>query len=340
MLNFEKKIYTVRDVLQALEIITMGRVIGPDENPFSNFKPFMVMKSSHIPGKSVMEIPGLVYGRLDDEVRKIGVVMTITEVVMELAGGIGINVIVAHHPFADAANFGGVLMRDYCNIYGINVIEAHEAFHGRHPGISFLHGYRLERVDLNYGGIPGNVIFFGEAFPEIKKLSDIISRLEEFFLEEKREQFLQMERDFWDIQEIHESVSSNKPVILFGTPDSKVHHILHIFPHTGFTSDQLVKVYKENPNIDTLIASVSRVKSDSPLVQKAKELGLNFLLGNSHALEIYENGIPLAKAIERLIPEVPIYLIEQRVTAVPVDKAANIRLQEYGKKMADILVGR
>lgn len=92
--------------------------------------------------------------------------------------------------------------------------------------------------------------------------------------------------------------------------------------------------------MDTVIASISRVRPDSALVRKAKGLGLNFLLGNSHAHEIYENGIPLGKALESPLPGVPIFLIEQRVTATPMGNAGNIKLQEYGKKMADILIGK
>ena len=336
----QQKVYTVRDVLEAMKVITKGRVVGPEENPFSRSNPFMVTKSSNIPGKAVTEIPGLVYGRLDDQVKKIGVVMTVTEAVVELTGGMGINVLVAHHPFADATNFGGVLIKDYCDLYGINVFEAHEAFHGRHPGISFLHGYKLEKVDLNYGGIHGNILFLGKAFPETKTLKDIIERLQNMMSEKERDQFLQIERDFWKNSDIQESLSSNKPAILLGTLDSKVQNIIHIFPHTGFKPEHLEKVYRDNPGMDTVIASISRVKSDSALVKKAKELGLNFLLGNSHAHEIYENGIPLGKALESLLPGVPIFLIEQRVTATPMGNAGNIKLQEYGKKMADILIGK
>jgi len=333
----QQKVYTVRDVLEAMKVITKGRVVGPEENPFSRSNPFIVTKTSHIPGKAVTEIPGLVYGRLDDKVQKIGVVMTITEVVIELAGGMGINVLVAHHPFADATNFGGVTIKSYCDLYGLNLFEAHEAFHGRHPGISFLHGYKLEKVDLNYGGIHGNVLFLGKAFPETKTLKDIIERLQNMMSEKERDQFVQIERDFWKNRDIQESLASNKPAILLGTPESNVANIIHIFPHTGFKPEHLEKVYRDNPGMDTVIASISRVRPDSALVKKAKELGLNFLLGNSHAHEIYENGIPLGKALEKLLPGVPIFFLDQRVTATPLDKAGNASLQEYGKKMAEIL---
>jgi hypothetical protein len=336
----QQKTYTVRDVLEAMKVITKGRVVGPEENPFSRSNPFIVTKSSHIPGKAITETPGLVYGRMEDRVRKIGVVMTINEAVIELAGGMDMNVLIAHHPFADAANFGGVLIKGYCDLYGLNVFEAHEAFHGRHPGISLLHGYKLEKVDLNYGGIPGNVLFLGKAFPETKTLKDIIDRLQATMSERERDQFLKLERDFWKNAEIEESLALNKPAILLGSAESKVQNIIHIFPHTGFRPEHLEKVFRDNPGMDTVIASISRVKLDSGLVKKAKELGLNFFLGNSHAHEIYENGIPLAKSLESLLPGAPIFLIEQRVTATPLSKAGNASLQQYGKKMADILTAR
>lgn len=332
--------YTVRDVLKAMDIITKGRCLDPDENPMLSRNHFVVTKNSGIPGKAVTELPGLVYGNLDDKVAKIGVVMTISECVVELAGGMGINVLVAHHPFADATNFGGVPIKNYADLYKLNLIEAHEAFHGRHPGIALIHGYKVTKVDIKYGGIPGNVLFLGEALPEVKTLGDVCARLDETMSGKERDRFLQMERDFWQNQDIDESMTVNKPVILLGTPESRIHKIIHIFPHTGFTAEHLEKVYRENPGMDTLICSISRVKPDNALVAKAKELGLNMLLGNSHAHEIYENGIPLGKALEKLLPDAKIYLIEQHVTATPMDKAGNQTLQSYGAKMADVLTAK
>jgi len=333
----EQNVYTVRDVLKAMQVITKGRVIGPDQNPFATSNRFIVTKSSGIPGKAVTEVPGLVYGRLDNRVKKIGVVMTINEGVIELAGGMGINVLVAHHPFADATNFGGVRIKDYCALYGLNLFEAHEAFHGRHPGIAFLHGYKVKSVSINYGGDPGNILFLGQTFPDVKTLGDIMERLEKMMSAEKRDEFLRMQRDFWKRPEIQEAYDLNKPAIILGTPDSKVKNIVHIFPHTGFKPEHLEKVYRDNPQVDTVLASISHVKPDNALVIKAKELGLKFILGNIHPDEIYENGLPLGKALERLLPGVPVFFIEQRITAVPMNRAGNASLQEYGEKMADIL---
>ena len=329
--------YTVGDVLKAMDVITDGRVLDPDENPLLSHNHFVVTKSSGIPGKDVTEWPGLVYGNTQDKVLKIGVVMTITECVVELAGGMGINVLVAHHPLADAANFGGVALKNYCDLYKLNLIEAHEAFHGRHPGIALIHGYKVTKADISYAGVPGNVIFMGDPVPEVKTLGDIVARLDQTMSAADRDKFLAMERDYWKNDQIEESLAANRPIILLGTPESKVSKVLHIFPHTGFTAEHLAKAYQENPGIDTLICSISRVKPDHAIVAKARELGLNMLLGNSHAHEIYENGIPLGKALEQLLPKAEIYLIEQHVTATPVDKAGNDTLQKYGADMAVIL---
>ena len=329
--------YTVADVLQAMEVITKGRVLDPNENPLLSKNHFVVTKSSGIPGKEVTEWPGLVYGKLDDPVKKIGVVMTINECVVELAGGMGVNVLVAHHPFADATNFGGVALKNYCDLYGLSLIEAHEAFHGLHPGIALIHGYKVNKVDIRYGGDPGNIMFMGKALKEVKTLGDIVARLKETMSTEKRDAFLANEQAYWGVPEIQESLSANPPVILLGTPESEVKNIIHIFPHTGFTADHLEKAFKENPDLDTLICSISRVRPDSAITQKARELGLNMLLGNSHAHEVYENGIPLGKALEKLLPDAEIHLIEQRVTATPIGKAGNETLQAYGADMADVL---
>ena len=63
--------------------------------------------------------------------------MTLTESCIELAGATGVNVIITHHPIADAANSGGVTLENYLGLYNISAIELHEAFHGLHPGLSF-----------------------------------------------------------------------------------------------------------------------------------------------------------------------------------------------------------
>lgn len=50
---------TVRDILKALDVITGGRVIT-DSFGYGGANPFVVTKTSGIPGKAVTELPGLV----------------------------------------------------------------------------------------------------------------------------------------------------------------------------------------------------------------------------------------------------------------------------------------
>ena len=77
---------TVRDILKALDVITGGRVIT-DSFGYGGANPFVVTKTSGIPGKAVTELPGLVWGDPDMPVKKVAVMMTLTESAIELAGG-------------------------------------------------------------------------------------------------------------------------------------------------------------------------------------------------------------------------------------------------------------
>jgi len=70
------------------------------------------------------------------------------------------------------------------------------------------------------------------------------------------------------------------------------------------------------------------------LVETARELGLTMLAGNSHALEIFENGIPLAYALKSLLPGVEILLFRERVTSIPLEKAGSKMMRDYGQEMA------
>lgn len=124
---------TVRDILKALDVITGGRVIT-DSFGYGGANPFVVTKTSGIPGKAVTELPGLVWGDPDMPVKKVAVMMTLTESAIELAGATGIDCLIAHHPIAEGSNTGGVTARDYFNLYHLAVFELHEAFHGLHPG--------------------------------------------------------------------------------------------------------------------------------------------------------------------------------------------------------------
>ncbi|MFZ5753711.1 MAG: Nif3-like dinuclear metal center hexameric protein [Bacillota bacterium] len=334
----EKKVF-VRDVLHTLDKITGGRVVKSAEDYACGKNPFVVTKTSNIPGKAVTELPGLIWGNPDQEVKKIAVLMTLTESGIELAGATGVDAIVAHHTIADAANSGGVLLKTYLSLYNIALFELHEAFHGLHPGISYLHGHKAYHVDIKYGGIPGNIMYVGEALPEVKTVGDMLTRLDKLMNTEFEEQFLAKEREIRGCDAIEETSVKARGKILVGKGDNPVHKIIHIFPHTGFTPEHLEQAVKEHPGADTLLATISRVKPGNALIAKAEELGLNFVCGNSHAMEIMENGLPLARAIKMYLPEVEVVIFRERVTSIPLEAVGSASIQDYAAMIAqDFLV--
>ncbi|MFZ5642380.1 MAG: Nif3-like dinuclear metal center hexameric protein [Bacillota bacterium] len=326
---------TASDVTNALNTITGGRLPVTITDLFSGKNPFVVVKSSNIPGKEVMEVPGLVYGNPLQPVRKLAVLMTLTETAIELAGATGVDAIVAHHPIADAASCGGVTLKNYLDLYNISVFELHEAFHGLHPGLSYLHGHRAFKVDIAYGGIPGNIMYVGKALPEVETLKDILSRLNSLMCMEEEHNMLKMEREVRNCQAVEETNVATGGKILWGSPDNKVNTVLHIFPHTGFTPDHLERAVREYPEIDTLIASISRVPEDHPLVGKAKDLGLSFVVGNSHAMEIFENGLPLALSLKRLLPGVEIAVFRERYTSTPLEAFSSDPIHAYASMITN-----
>jgi NIF3 (NGG1p interacting factor 3) len=333
-----QKTATVADVLNALDKICAGRLIKRVEDAFGQGNPFVVVKTSHLPGKAVTETPGLVVGSPEQPVRKLAVSMTLTESQIELAGATGVDAIVCHHPVADAASSGGVPLRGYAGLYNLAVFEAHEAFHGRHPGIAYIHGHKPFRVEIAYGGLPGNIMYVGQVLEEVKTVGDIMERLARFCDLEREESFLELERRERDCTEIQETCVAVSPQILCGSREARVNQVVHFFPHTGFTPEHLRQVKREHPEIDTAIVSISRVKADHPLVQTARELGLNLIAGNSHALEILENGLPLAFALQELLPGVEVSLFRERVTSIPVSRFGSETLRQYGRTMAGYLV--
>ena len=323
------------DVLQALDKITGGRCVKDLGDIFSGKNRFVVIKSSNIPGKSCMETPGLVCGKLESPIKKIAVTMTLTECNIELAGATCVDAIVAHHPIVEAANSGGVTLRTYLDLYGLSAFELHEAFHGLHPGIALLHGHKTFHVDIAYGGIPGNILFVGRSLEGVNTLSDILKRLQDFMGLNEEQAMLLAERNSRCCNGIMETNVATGGKILVGTPDSKISTIIHIFPHTGFTADHLAAVKNKFPEADTVLASISRVKDDHPLVAKARELGLNFIVGNSHAMEILENGMPLAIALQTLLPDTEVVLFRERITSTPLDQVGTPALREYARDIAD-----
>ncbi|RJS61878.1 Nif3-like dinuclear metal center hexameric protein [Bacillus sp. PK3_68] len=325
---------TVKDVLHALDEMTGGRVVKSLSDITRGEHPFVVMKSSNLPGKEVIETPGLVYGDLEREVKKVAVTMTMTEGSIELAGATGVDAIVAHHPIAEAANSGGVTLKNYLDLYNVAAFELHEAFHGLHPGISFLHGHEVYRTEINYGGIHGNVLFVGKAFPEVQTLGDMLNRLDNFMGLQHEEDLLFTEKEVRDTPSLTETSVVTRGRIILGDEHTSVNNILHIFPHTGFSPEHLRQAAKEHPEADTILASISRVYDGHVLIEMAKELGLNFIIGNCHVLEILENGLPLAYALDQLLPDVEIVVFRERVTSTALHEMGTLPMKQYAKQMA------
>jgi hypothetical protein len=331
-----EKTIKIRDVVDTLDQITGGRVVKGREDLFSGKNPFVVTKSSNIPGKAVTEIPGLVWGDLDWPVRKIAVTMTLTECNIELAGATGVDVIIAHHPIADGASSGGVTLSSYLGLYKLAVIELHEAFHGLHPGISFVHGCQAHRVEIAYGGLPGNIMYVGKTIGGINTLGDILHRLGELMNYREEAEMLAAEKQVRGNEDILETNVVTGGRLLNGSTDDKVENILHIFPHTGFSVAHLEQALQEHPEIDTILTTISRPREDSELVAAAKKLGLNVIAGNSHAMEIFENGLPLATAINYYLKDqVEVVLFRERITAVPLKKFGSPQIRKYANYITE-----
>lgn len=326
---------TVRDVMAVLNGLLAGRLVGDLSEVGHTQNPYVVMKDSGIPGKAVLEIPGLIWGDQDRPVRRLGVVMTLTECVIELAQAQQVDMLFAHHPVADAASSGGVPIASYLSLYGIALAEAHEALHGLHPGIPWLHGHEEYHLDVSYDGILGNVFRVGRPLPGIRTVGDIIARIERLLARAEDERILNSEREMRGMPDLAEAGAAVPPLIYHGSVDSPVTCILHLHPHGGFTVEHLHQVLAAHPEVDVILTSISRVSPDHPLVAVARERGLPFVAGNTHALEIFENGLPLAYALEAALPDIEVLLFRERVTAVPVRQAARGDLAAYGRTMAE-----
>ncbi len=326
------KVY-VRDIAKALDDLSNGRCMNATKGNFDG-NPFVVTKSSGIPGKAVTETPGLVFGDPDMEVKKIAVMMTMTESAIELAAGCGVNVMITHHPVADASNSGGVLIKTYLGLYKIAVFEFHEAFHGLHPGIPWLHGHTPSFASISYGGISGNVVYIGETLPEINTAGDIIRRLDKMMDLDTEAKVLQSIREHRGCDAIEETSLTVRGKIMIGDENSSVQKLIHIFPHTGILPQHIRELVAANPGVDTILATISRVYEGDPLLDVAKELGLNFICGNSHAMEIYENGIPLAAAIRDHLPDAPVVIFRENVTCIPLESIGTQEIRNYGDEMS------
>lgn len=328
------KTVTAQDVVAVLNKITGGRIPPPETSLFPGSHPFVVEKTSGIAGKAVLEMPGLVVGQPDKPIASIGIGMTLTESMIELAGAMGIDAIITHHPVADGASSGGVPFKPYLELYNLALFELHEAFHGLHPGIAYLHGHRVLESDIHFAGIAGNVILYGQALSEIETANDILLRLNACMGLEIEKKMLTAEAAIRNSDGMVETTVTVQPKIMNGAADAPVKRVLHIFPHTGFTSRHLELALSRFPQTDTIIASISRVLPGSDLLAAIRDRGLTFVIGNSHAQEIYENGLPLAYALRHEMPEVALVMLRERVTATAVEQFGNESIQNYARRMA------
>jgi hypothetical protein len=267
------------------------------------------------------------------------VAMTLTEHDIELARAMGVDLLVAHHPVADAASAGGVSLVDYLGPYGLSVIECHEAFHGLHPGIAFVHGHSPFHHEGAFGGAHGKVVMVGRPLPGVATVGDVLRRLRSLLDRDMDEAVLSSEREVRGVAEMADSVNAPGLRILHGTEDTPLgRHVLHAFPHTGFNARDLDELLDRFPETGTLILSISGLQPRDEVVRAAADRGLAVLVGSSHATEILENGLPLALCLQTLFPDLDVLLFRSRVVALPVAAAARGALADYGRQMADHLL--
>ncbi|TYC19463.1 NGG1p interacting factor NIF3 [Micromonospora sp. MP36] len=319
------------DVVAALDGLTGGRITSSD----GGRNPWVISKDSGIPGKAVTERPGLVWGATEKTVRRLAVAMTITEHHIELAHASGVDAIVAHHPIADAASSGGVALADYLSLYGVAVLECHEAFHGLHPGMAHLHGHRPFYVNPAYDGVHGLVVMVGRPLPGVATVGDVLARLDTGLERSLDRRILDGERAVRQCAELTDSATAPGMRVLAGALDDPLGEVvLHAFPHTGFGEKQLAQLLAEHPTISTVIFSISATAPDSAVVASAAARGLNVLVGSTHAAEIFENGLPLAFGLSALLPDVDVVLFRDRVVSIPINRVGTGPLRAYGRTMA------
>ena len=63
----------------------------------------------------------------------------------------------------------------------------------------------------------------------------------------------------------------------------------------------------------------------------------NETVSSGDALEIFENGLPLAYALKHELPEVSLFMLRERITATPLEAFGNQRIQGYARHMAEHL---
>lgn len=297
-----------------------------------------VTKDSGIAGKAVTELPGLVVGSPSAPARRVAVTMTLTEHTIELARAAEIDVVIAHHPVADAASAGGVELAHYVNLYGISVIECHEALHGLHPGIAWLHGHVPLTVETAFGGNPGMVVLLGEPVDGVETAGDVLDRLDELSGRSQETLVNHAERAARQMDELWDSCVSPTPRMISGERTDRLGDlVVHVFPHTGFSALELRKVLAQHPDVGAVIVSISTVTDTDPLVLECSEAGIPLIGGSSHSYEIIENGLPLALALQEALPMSDVVLLRERVTMLPLD-SMDPRTLAYGRSMAAHLI--
>ena len=168
----------------------------------------------------------------------------------------------------------------------------------------------------------------------VETLGDLLNRIDTIMGTDIESRVLTSERQIRGCTEIHETSIAARAKIFVGSPDNKLGKTITVFPHTGFSAEDLEKAYAEYPEANTVVCTISRPLPGDPLVKKAEELGLNLIAGNSHALEILENGIPLAWALRLQIPELDIHIFRERMVSLPLDHCGCTHIENYGETMA------
>ena len=125
-----------------------------------------------------------------------------------------------------------------------------------------------------------------------------------------------------------------RATIYVGRPEDKLCRTITIPPHTCFSVEDLSMAVAEY-TADTIVCCISRPLDSNPIVEKARALNLRLIAGNSHAVEILENGIPLAWAIKKQLPALNVRVFRERLASYPLARCGNKELPQYGEEMAD-----
>ncbi len=326
----------VEDIVAATNRLVRGRLL----ESLDHHNDWRVVKDSGISGKAVTELPGLVAGDPAAPARRVGVTMTLTEHTIELARAIQIDAVVVHHPVADAASSGGVELVHYLSLYGISVIECHEALHGLHPGIAWLHGHTADTTDARYDGVDGMVVTIGRPHDDIVVAGDVLRRVEHLTGRPTEVAVGEAEASVRRVSSVADSCTAPRPRMIVGTEDDKLGDLVaHVYPHTGFGAAQLRSLRESLPSISSVIVSISTVDDDDDLARECAAAGLPLISGSLHSYEIIENGVPLAFALQHILPEVEVLLLRERVTALPLDGLGD-DVSAYGHQMAQHLIER